>query len=114
VIASLKDGSGIEIRPIRPDDRENVAAGLNRLGPESIYRRVLAPMESLSEAELDYLTQVDHHHHEALVALVPETQEGLGVARFEREPDEPESRSSPRRWPTTGRGAGSGPGSCAR
>jgi hypothetical protein len=36
VLAPLRDCSQIEIRPIRPDDRENVAAALNRMSPESV------------------------------------------------------------------------------
>jgi GNAT superfamily N-acetyltransferase len=44
----------------------------------------------VSDAELDYLTVVDHHDHEALGALDPDTQRGIGVARFVRSPDDPE------------------------
>lgn len=60
------------------------------MSPESRYRRFLAARDRLSEAELDYLTRVDHHDHEALVALVLETQEGVGLARFVRLPEDPE------------------------
>ena len=41
-------------------------------------------MAELSDDMLDYLTEVDHHDHEALVALDAETGEGVGVARFVR------------------------------
>lgn len=40
-------------------------------------------MHELSDAQLSYLTEVDHHDHEALVA-VSDAGEGLGVARFVR------------------------------
>ncbi len=45
-------------------------------------------MAELTDAQLDYLTQVDHHDHEALVAL---TDDGglVGVARFVRLADDP-------------------------
>jgi GNAT superfamily N-acetyltransferase len=33
---------------------------------------------------VEYLTQVDHHDHEAIVALDDATGEGVGVARFVR------------------------------
>jgi len=36
-----------------------------------------------------YLTEVDHHTHEALVAVDPRSSDGLGVARFIRSPDDP-------------------------
>jgi RimJ/RimL family protein N-acetyltransferase len=89
-VAELRDGTRIELRPIRPEDREDLAAGVRRMSPESRYRRFLAPTDELSDAELDYLTQVDHHDHEAIVALEPDTGEGLGVARFVRWPNDPE------------------------
>ncbi len=44
----------------------------------------------LSEAELDYLVDVDHKDHEAIVAIDPATGVGLGVARYIRSRDDPE------------------------
>ncbi|HEX2414491.1 MAG TPA: GNAT family N-acetyltransferase [Thermoleophilaceae bacterium] len=87
---ALADGAEIEIRPIEPEDRDELAAGLRRLSPESRYRRFLAPTHELSDPELDYLTRVDHHDHEALVAQEPDTGAGIGVARFIRIPEEPD------------------------
>jgi RimJ/RimL family protein N-acetyltransferase len=86
----LRDGEEILIRPIRPDDRDELAAGLRRLSPESRYRRFFTPTNELSAAELSYLTEVDHHDHEALVALEPDTEHGIGVARFVRSTDDRE------------------------
>ena len=45
-------------------------------------------MSELTDAQLDYLTDVDHHDHEALIAL---TEDGtlVGVARFVRLSDDP-------------------------
>jgi RimJ/RimL family protein N-acetyltransferase len=86
----LRDGNEILIRPIRPDDREELAAGVRRLSPESRYRRFFTPTNELSASELSYLTEVDHHDHEALVALEPASGHGIGVARFVRSADDPE------------------------
>jgi RimJ/RimL family protein N-acetyltransferase len=87
-VVELADGAPVHIRPIRPEDREALAAGFERLSPESRYRRFFAPVARLRERELDYLTIVDHHDHEALVAFDEATGEGIGVARFVRtEPD---------------------------
>jgi nucleotide-binding universal stress UspA family protein len=80
----LRDGSQIAIRPIAPDDRDALADGLARLSPESRYRRFFAAVPRLSARDLDYLTRVDHHDHEALVALDADTGAGVGVARFVR------------------------------
>jgi GNAT superfamily N-acetyltransferase len=87
----LRDGAQIEIRPISPGDREELAAGMRRLSPESRYRRFFTPASELSEAQLTYLTDVDHHDHEALVALDPGTGHGVGVARFVRSPEDAET-----------------------
>jgi nucleotide-binding universal stress UspA family protein len=84
----LADGARVRIRPIAPEDRDALAAGFERLSPESRYRRFFAPVARLRERELDYLTVVDHHDHEALVAVDEATGEGIAVARFVRtEPD---------------------------
>jgi RimJ/RimL family protein N-acetyltransferase len=86
----LRDGAPILVRPIRPDDRDELAEGMQRLSPESRYRRFFAPTSKLSQSQLRYLTEVDHHDHEALVALEPGTGHGIGVARFVRSPRDPE------------------------
>jgi GNAT superfamily N-acetyltransferase len=79
----------LEIRPISPTDKAALTLGFGRLSPESRYRRFLSPHDNLSLSELRYFTEVDHHDHEALVALDPETGEGVGVARYVRSPDDP-------------------------
>lgn len=84
----LRDGSRILIRPIEPDDRARLAEGFERLSPESRYRRFFAPMNELGGRYLDYLTRVDHHDHEALVAVDPQTGRGAGVARYVRIADD--------------------------
>ena len=86
----LPDGSEISIRPIEVQDRELLRAGFDRLSPESRYRRFFSPIDELSERQLDYLTRVDHHDHEALVAIAPDGS-CVGVARFVRtRPEEAE------------------------
>jgi nucleotide-binding universal stress UspA family protein/GNAT superfamily N-acetyltransferase len=88
---TLRDGSRIVIRPIEPGDREGLREGFERLSPESRYRRFFSPVPRLSERHLDYLTQVDHHDHEALVAVEADGDAGVGVARYVRTaPDEAE------------------------
>ena len=86
----LRDGSRILIRPIEPGDKDKLVEGFERLSPESRYRRFLTPMARLSPRLLRYLTEVDHHDHEALVAVSAEGAEPIGVARFIRLVDEPD------------------------
>ncbi|HEX6698640.1 MAG TPA: GNAT family N-acetyltransferase, partial [Solirubrobacteraceae bacterium] len=46
------------------------------------HQRFLAPKPRLSPRELDYLTDVDHVTHEALVAIDETTGEIVGVGRY--------------------------------
>ena len=84
----LLDGTELDVRPVEPSDKDLLSRGLERLGPQSRYLRFLVPTPALSERQLRYLTEVDHHDHEALVALDRPTGEGVGVARFVRLPDD--------------------------
>jgi GNAT superfamily N-acetyltransferase len=88
--ATLRDGSRVELRPVRRSDAELLLRGFERLSEESRYRRFLCSMPELSESMVRYLTDVDHHDHEAVVALDPETGEGVGVARYVRDRNRPE------------------------
>ena len=84
----LRDGEEVSLRPIEPGDRERLRRAFDRLGPESRYRRFFSPVDHLTESQLDFLTDVDHHAHEALVALGGD--EIRGVARYVRPaPDAP-------------------------
>jgi RimJ/RimL family protein N-acetyltransferase len=74
----------VVIQPIRPEHRDALARSFERLSEESRYRRFLAPMEQLGPTMLAYLTEVDHHDHEALLAFDRESGEAVGVARYVR------------------------------
>jgi GNAT superfamily N-acetyltransferase len=82
----LNDESWVKIRSIRPDDRGALLAGFERLSDDSRYKRFLTPMETLTSSQLDYLTDVDHRDHEALIAFeVGAPEAAVGVGRFVRE-----------------------------
>ena len=87
---TLRDGARIVIRPIRPEDADALVRGFEALSPELRYRRFLSPMNRLSAGLVRYLTDVDHHDHEALVAEVP-GDELAGVARYVRIEEEPQT-----------------------
>ena len=84
----LRDGATIVIRPVEPEDAEPLKAGFERLGAVSRYRRFLSPLDHLSPRQLSYLTRVDHTSHEAIGALDAVTGEGIGIARYLRDPDD--------------------------
>jgi RimJ/RimL family protein N-acetyltransferase len=83
--------SSIEVRPIEPADKAELAAAFGRLSAESRYRRFFSPRGSLGERELRYFTEVDHHDHEALIAVDPGSGRCIGVARYVRLEDRPDT-----------------------
>jgi RimJ/RimL family protein N-acetyltransferase len=78
----LRDGSVVHIRPISAGDAPALAAAIERLTPESRYRRFFSAVERLDAKTLAYFTDVDHVSHEALVAVDPDHGEFVGVARY--------------------------------
>jgi len=104
----LRDGSEIMIRPIDPSKKESFLAGFAELSPQSRYRRFLSPMPRLDPKSVDYLTVVDHHDHEALIAL-SQDEEPVGVARYIRSRGDPTTAEVAVTVvdPWQGRGAGS-------
>jgi len=101
--AVLRDGTQVLLRLVVPADKELLRAGFDRLSPASRYARFLAPKTQLSEDELRYLCEVDHENHVAIGAVRDDRtggagstggaasagQVGLGIARFIRLADPP-------------------------
>jgi RimJ/RimL family protein N-acetyltransferase len=87
----LGDGLELLLRPLRSDDKRRVAQAFERLSPETRYRRFFAPLQQLSDQDLRYLTEVDHHDHEAIAAVNPENGAIVGVARYVRSDDPSEA-----------------------
>jgi GNAT superfamily N-acetyltransferase len=86
----LRDGSQVRLRQGRPDDRELLLRAFERLSAESRYLRFLAPMPEMTESMMRYLLSIDHHDHEAIIALDEHDGEGVGVARYVRRRERPE------------------------
>jgi GNAT superfamily N-acetyltransferase len=77
----------VATRPIEPDDEGRLVRLWPRLSPDTVYRRFHSPLHRLPRAEVHRLVDVDHDRREALVALVG--GEVVGVARYDRWPDDP-------------------------
>ena len=88
---TLRDGARVILRPIAPQDKPLLAASFERLSAESRYRRFFTTKNELSAAELDYLVDVDHSDHEAIIAIDPSSGQGVGVARYVRVTDDAEA-----------------------
>lgn len=102
--AVLSDGRRVIVRLVRPEDKEILRDGFDRLSPASRYARFLSPKQALSDDELRYLVDIDHEHHLAIgvglddtdpspgapdAVVVPPVSVGLAIARFIRLTDRP-------------------------
>jgi GNAT superfamily N-acetyltransferase len=83
-VPRLRDHSEVVIRELTPRDAPVLAEAFERLSPESRDLRFLGGKPRLSTADLQYLTDVDGHLHEALGAVDAASGRGVGVARFVR------------------------------
>jgi acetyltransferase len=91
MLVRLGNGIDVLIRPIRPDDKGLLAAGMEHLSAHTSYQRFLVPKRALTAAELRYLTEVDFRDHVALVAVRPEKPDVLvAVGRWIRSAHDPE------------------------
>jgi ribosomal protein S18 acetylase RimI-like enzyme len=79
---TLADGARLRVRPIDPADSGPLADAFERLSERSRRQRFLGPKPRLSTRELQYLTDVDHVTHEALVAIDETTGDIVGVGRY--------------------------------
>ena len=69
---SLRDDSPFEIRALKPDDRDDLLAALDRTSTQSLFRRFFSVRRHFSEQEIDRFINVDFVDHVALVATVKE------------------------------------------
>jgi RimJ/RimL family protein N-acetyltransferase len=68
----LRDGRRVEIRALKPYDRDALLSAVNRVSPEGLFRRFFAVKRYFSEQEIAFFTNVDFVNHVALVAIVEE------------------------------------------
>ena len=88
---TLRDGTRVLVRPLRPEDKGLLEEGLKRLSPTSRYLRFLHYFERLSPSELRYLTEINYRDHFAWIAIALDERErpALGVARYIRDENQP-------------------------
>jgi len=86
----LLSGEEVLIRPVVAADTDAMVASFERLSLPSRRSRFFTGVQRLSQTHLAYLTQLDHHNHEAIAAATAATREGIGVARFVRSRERPE------------------------
>ena len=81
---TLRDGTRVMVRPIRPADRQIEREFVQRLSDESKYFRFMGALRELNEAMLNRFTQIDYDRDMALIAVVCENglETEIGVARY--------------------------------
>jgi CRP-like cAMP-binding protein len=88
VATTLRDGAHVDVRPILPTDRGNLADTQPGFSRESHYRRFFSA-PPLSEKVIRYLIDVDYCDHFAWVVLAVDELDmpGIASARYIRERD---------------------------
>jgi hypothetical protein len=61
----LRNGRRVEIRALRPQDRNNFVAAVRRIGTDSLYRRLFAVKREFSEKETAFFVNVNFVDHVA-------------------------------------------------
>lgn len=81
---SLKDGTQVTVRAIRPDDKGRIVAAFRALEPETIYTRYFQYKTELTTEELQRATEVDFENNVALVTTIGqgEGETIIGGARY--------------------------------
>ncbi|MEZ5343178.1 MAG: GNAT family N-acetyltransferase [Acidimicrobiales bacterium] len=88
-VAVLRDGVPVLLRPIRPDDAEQLGVFHSKQSPESIYFRFFRHRPELSDSELEYFTNIDYDRRMAFVAV--QGDEIVAVSRYEAYKDRNEA-----------------------
>ena len=81
---TLRDGSAVTLRPIRPEDEGIEQEFVRNLSDESRYFRFRDAVRELSPRMLSQLTRIDYSQHLALIAVTERDGRELqvGVARY--------------------------------
>ncbi|MDF1551410.1 MAG: GNAT family N-acetyltransferase [Deferrisomatales bacterium] len=85
---TLKDGTPVLIRPIRPEDGESHYAFLRGLSSQTMYNRFFGFRNEISAEQMARFTQIDYDREVAIVARVeqPEGEITIGVNRLTYDP----------------------------
>lgn len=87
-LVTLKDGSQVRLRPIRPEDAAALQRGFRRMTAEDARFRFFAPVRELTPEMAARLSQIDYDRELALVYEDPASPgELLGGARITMDPD---------------------------
>jgi GNAT superfamily N-acetyltransferase len=69
---TLHDGSKVEFRALRTEDRADLIAAVDRISARSLQRRFFGLKRTFTDREVAFLVNVDFVNHVALVAVIDE------------------------------------------
>jgi acyl-CoA synthetase (NDP forming)/RimJ/RimL family protein N-acetyltransferase len=78
----LTDGTTVHLRPIRPEDADDIVATHSRFSERTRYLRYFSPYPHIPQRDLQRFVNVDHHDREALVVI--SAGRIIAVGRYER------------------------------
>jgi acetyltransferase len=84
---SLRNGSAVLIRPVRPEDERLYGPFFARVAPDDLRLRFFAPIKEFSHIFIARMTQLDYARAMAFVALEQATGDLLGVGRLHANAD---------------------------
>lgn len=65
----LRDGRQVEIRALRPDDRDELLEAAGRTSDRTLYRRFFGVRRTFSDEEINAFVNIDFVHEVALIAV---------------------------------------------
>ena len=88
ISTTLRDGTPVLVRQVRPEDKKFLELGMSRLSSETRYYRFHTAKPALTRAELEAFTEIDHVNHDAwgAVDVSGDVPQPAGVARYVRLP----------------------------
>jgi hypothetical protein len=79
---TLRDGRPLEIRALKPSDREGLLSAVGRMSGQAIYRGFFAPKPRITDREAGYFLNVDLVTHIALARYWRNTPAALRSKRL--------------------------------
>lgn len=86
----LRDGSSVDLRPIRPDDEDRMLALFYRFSPRTVYLRFHHVLKEMSREDVRRFCTVDYDGSFALVATIGSggQEKIIAVGRYARFPEQ--------------------------
>ncbi len=86
---TLKDGTELMLRPVKPTDESALSEMLYSLSAESVKKRYFTHTKTFPHKDVQKLTNVDYEQNLAIVAVVPGTEGAediVGIAQYFLDP----------------------------